>query len=366
LSGLIAWIGHGPDYGDPVMKILALDLGKSKMAGCVYDTETFEQRFDSAPLDRETLRGVLVAEQPDRVVIEIGPTAGWVGDVVRQTGIALQVANPNHEAWRWRNVKRKTDRLDALKLAQLSAAEQLPQVHLPQPRVRQWRGLIHYRQRVVGRLTAVKNRIRALVAGEGLSLPAGPKLWTQAGLEKLRALGIPWEETGAEDLWRGQLTEELEQFEHLHKSLQRIEQKLDAVAAQDARVKLLRTIPGVGPRLAEAVVALVDDPQRFQHGKQVAAYLGLVPRQYQSGQMDRQGRITGQGDRRVRALLIEVSWLGQRYNPWMRATFEHLCRGSATRRKTAIVGVARRLVIRCWAMMRDQTAWSPPPGAQAA
>lgn len=348
------------------MKILAIDLGKSKMVGCVYDVQTHEHRFDSAPLDVGTLGQILDVERPDRVVIEVGPSAGWVGEVVRQAGAELQVANPNHEGWRWRNVKRKTDRLDALKLAQLSASHQLPQVHLPQRNVRQWRSLIHYRQRLVTRRTAVKNRIRSILEGEGIPTPPGSRAWTVAGLADLRNKACSWEQTGAEDLWRGELGEELEHFDRLTAALLRVEQRLGQLADDDARVKRLQTIPGVGPRLAEAVVALVDDPHRFRRGKQVASYLGLVPRQYQSGQMDRQGRISGQGDRRVRALLIEVSWIGQRYNPWMRETFERICRSSRTRRKIAVVAVARRLVIRCWAMLRDHTGWSPPATAQAA
>jgi transposase len=348
------------------MKILAMDLGKSKMAGCVYDTQTHEHRFDSAVLDRGTLQSVLKIEQPDRVVIEVGPSAGWIGDVIRQAGIELQVANPNHQGWRWRNVKRKTDRLDALKLAQLSTSNQLPQVYLPEQRVRQWRSLIHYRQRLVTRRTAVKNRIRSILEVEGIPTPPGMKVWTRSGLADLRAKACSWLETDAENLWRGELWEELDQFDRLTASLNRVEQRLGLLAEGDPRVKQLRTIPGVGPRLAEAVVALVDDPHRFRKGKQVASYLGLVPRQYQSGQMDRQGRISGQGDRRVRGLLIEVAWIGQRYNPWMRETFERVCGGSRTRRKIAVVAVARRLVIRCWAMMRDHTEWSPPPQAQAA
>ena len=72
------------------MKILAIDLGKSKMAGCVYDTQTHEYRFDSAPLDRGTLRGVLDVERPDRVFIEVSPSSGWIGDVIRQSGIVFQ------------------------------------------------------------------------------------------------------------------------------------------------------------------------------------------------------------------------------------------------------------------------------------
>ncbi|MHC4093432.1 MAG: IS110 family RNA-guided transposase [Planctomycetota bacterium] len=348
------------------MKILALDLGKSKMAACVYDSVTHEHRFDSAPLERGTLSMALELEGPDRVVIEVGPSAGWVGQQVRAFGAELQVANPNHEGWRWRNVKRKTDRLDALKLAQLSASDQLPRIHLPGPSVRQWRSLIHYRQRLVTRRTAVKNRIRSIVEAEGLPTARGGKAWTAAGLDGLRTLARRWDQTAVEDLWRGELWEELEQFDRLTAALKRVEQRLDQRAKSDGRVSLLRTIPGVGPRLAEAVVALVDDPARFRCGKQVASYLGLVPRQYQSGQMDRYGRISSQGDRRVRALLVEVSWIGQRYNPWMRETFERICRGSQTRRKTAIVAVARLLVIRCWAMLRDNTTWSPPPRVRAA
>ena len=69
----------------------------------------------------------------------------------------------------------------------------------------------------------------------------------------------------------------------------------------------LRTIPGVGPRLSEALVVALDDPHRFSSGKQVGRYFGLVPRQYQSGASDRQGRITGEGNQLLRRLLVEVA-----------------------------------------------------------
>lgn len=347
------------------MKIVALDLGKSKMVGCVYDTSTHEHRFDRATLDRGTLQSVLESERPDRVVIEIGSTAGWVGDTVRAHGAELQVANPSHQGWRWRNVKKKTDRMDALKLAQLSATNQLPKVHLPEVGVRQWRGLIHYRHHQIRRRTAIKNRIRAILTTEGISMPAGKKGWSRQHLRAVRQMARPWEEVEPQELWRGQLYEELAQYDRMVECISRLDRKLDELAASNERVKLLRTIPGVGPRLAEAVVAIVDDPQRFRRGKQVAAYCGLVPRQFQSGTMDRHGRITAAGDRMLRALLTEVSWIALRYNPWARATFERICQGKQGRRKTAIVAVARRLIVRCWAMLRDHTAWSPPPDVEA-
>jgi transposase len=122
------------------------------------------------------------------------------------------------------------------------------------------------------------------------------------------------------------------------------------------------TIPGVGPRLAEAVAATLDRPDRFRNGRQVGAYAGLTPKRYQSGQSDRHGRITRAGNTLLRSMLVEVAWLGLRYNAWMRQVYDAVGRGSAARKKTAIIAVARRLLVVCWAMLRDGTAWRPPTG----
>jgi transposase len=343
------------------MEILALDLGKNKSVLCDYTSDTGEHRFETVRTDAAAFRSVIEARRPDRVVFEVGASAGWVADLVRGMGVALQVANPSHQGWRWRNVKRKTDRIDALKLAQLSAVNQLPQVVIPERNVRQWRTLIAYRQRLVARRTAVKNHIRAILDREGRTLVSGKTAWTNAHRKQLDALSIPITETEADELWRGEMAEELMHLDHTHQSIQRVERQLNALGNADARVQLVRSVPGVGPRLGEALVAVLDDPHRFKSGKQVASYAGLTPRQFQSGNMDRHGRISGQGNATLRALLVQASWLGLRHNPWIREVYEHVCRGTKSRRKIAIIAVARRLLIRCWAILRDGQPWSPPP-----
>jgi transposase len=244
-----------------------------------------------------------------------------------------------------------------LKLAHLSSLNQLSEVYLPPRRVRQWRSLIHYRQTLVVRRTATKNRIRAILDREALRLTAGKSGWTAKRVAALRELSRPVEECGLDDLWRGQLWEELAHLDQLEASLQRVTDALDKLAVADSRMQRVRTIPGVGPRLAEAVVTAIDDPHRFANGKQVAAYVGLTPRQFQSGAMERHGRITGRGNKDLRKLLVEVSWLGLRLNPRMREVYERIRRDSRTRKKIAIVAVARRLLIWCWAMLRDETDW---------
>jgi transposase len=295
------------------MIILAIDLGKFSSTACVYDTVKGEHRFEKAPTRPAVISELISGSGADRVVIEVGSQAGWMSDICEALSLPVQVANPNHEGWRWKTVKRKTDRGDALKLARLSVMGQVPCVTLPRTRV----------------------------------------------------LAKPLEEAGREDLWRAQLHLELlalDQVEALH---DQVERKLNALAQDDERVARLRTIPGVGPRLAETVVALIDDPKRFKSGKQVGAYAGLVPAQFESGMSKRQGRITGRGSTLLRALLVEVAWLMRRYNPHFRGVFAQVCRGSPSRRKIAVVAVARRLLVTCWAMMRDGTVWKSPAPPQA-
>jgi len=341
------------------MKILALDLGNYKSVACIYETASLSHKFTRVVTRPKGLHDLLVEEEPDRVVIEICPLAGWVSDLVRALGIELQVASTTHDAWRWKNVKRKNDRQDGLKLAQLSALGQLTLVHVPEAGVRQWRALINYRQRLVSRRTRIQNHIRALLLRQAVAMGAGHRGWTRAGVAQLGALAKPLNEVEREELWRGELALELEGLKALAEPLRQVEQKLDELGAADKQVQLLRTIPGVGPRGAEALAAVIDKAQRFKRGKELGAYLGLVPKQIQSGESNRLGRITRQGNRLLRSLLVEISWSGLRYNSWMRSVYEQVRRGSNARKKIAIVAVARRLLIRCWAMLRDGTTWRP-------
>jgi transposase len=347
------------------MKILALDLGKYKTVFCDYVTpgdggggEARQCEYGKAPTTPKDLHDLLAERRPDRLVLEAGPAAGWVHDLAKAAGVPeVQVANTNDERWHWKRAKKKTDRVDALKLAQMSAMGCLPVVHVPAAGVRQWRSLIEYRHALVDRRTAVKNSIRAIFDRQGLRLPSGHRAWTAAGVAQIGKDARPLAECEAEELWRGQLHVELEALAAVGRQVEEVEAKLDALAAEDERVKRLRTAPCVGPRLSEVVAAVLDDPRRFRTGKQVGAYAGLSPRQWQSGNSCRDGHVSRAGHPVLRELLVEVSWLGVRAVPWMKEAYERVRRGSDKRKKIAIVAVARRLLVRLWAMLRDGTDW---------
>ena len=347
------------------MKIVALDLGKFNSVACVYEGPTGDHRFQRVRTTPQHLHDLVVEVSPDLVVIEVCSFAGWIHDLVTALDVEIVVANPAHEGWRWNRVKRKTDRDDALKLAKLAAMNQLPTVYIPDLQTRQWRSLIAYRHKLVGRQTAIRNNIRSILSRLGLSMASGHRAWTRAGIEALRARAQPLHDRCMADLWQGMLELELTALEHVQELLTEVNAKLATINAGDERVRLVQSIPGVGPRLAEIMVATIDDPHRFRNGRQVACYAGLTPKQYESGTMRRAGRISRHGSTLLRTMLVEVSWLVRRYNAWGRAVFDNLARGQRSRRKQAIVAVARRLLVRAWAMLRDQTTWAESPRAPA-
>jgi transposase len=346
----------------PTAAILALDLGKYKSVACAYDAADGEVRFQTLPTSRAELGRLLDQHRPAVVVIEACTLAGWVHDLCRERGLVCKVANTASEAWKFKHAKRKTDKDDALRLAQLEALGQLPTVTIPPKPTREWRALIAYRQGVVGRRVAAQNRIRSILLGQGLPAPCGHRAWTLTGLQGIEAFARPLDECGPDELWRGLLHLALTELRQARELLDQAEAKLDETARASEAVRTLETVPGVGPRTAEAVAAHLHDPHRFATGKQVSAYAGMVPRQYQSGECDRRGRITKRGPALLRKLLVECAWAMLRYNAWARAVYLRLSRGKA-RKKQAIVALARKLLVRLWAMLRDRTPWREDPKA---
>jgi transposase len=349
-----------------MIAILALDLGKFKTVACAYDPAKPEAaRFRTVPTNVEMFERLLREERPQRVVFETCTIAGWVGDLCQRLGVECLIANPNNEAWRWRNVKRKTDRDDALKLARLTAGDELPVVPQLAPAVRQKRALLKCRQEVISQRVAIQNHLRAVAEAQGRRLPPGKKAWSDVGLAVLDGWARPLAECGLEELWRGQLQQMLSLYRHVCAHEAALDEKLTALAATDPAIIRLRTIPGVGRCIGEVVANYLPDPQRFRRAAEVSAYAGLVPRQFQSGEQDRQGRIHKRGPALLRTMLVEGAWGMLRYNSWAATLFQRLSKGQRTRRKAAIVAVARKLLVRCWAMLRHQTDWSAPEPAAA-
>jgi transposase len=343
--------------------ILAVDLGKYKSVACVQDPADGEISFATFETTSAELQKLIGKHRPAVVIIEACLLAGWVHDLCGELGVPCVVANTASEAWKFKHLKRKTDRDDALRLGQLYLLGQLPTVNLPPSPVRQWRSLIATRQNLVGRRVAVQNRIRAIFVAQGLSAPRGAKAWSGTGLSGMALQAKPIAECAPDELWRGLLGLALCEYRQIGELVSQAEARLDALGQQNPGVKLLQTTPGLGPRTAEAVAAYLHQPQRFHKAKQVSAYSGLVPRQHQSGEMDRRGRISKRGPALLRKLLVECAWCMVRYNAWARGFYLRLTGGGRRRKKQAIVALARKILVRSWAMLRDGKPWHDPQAA---
>lgn len=341
------------------MKILAIDLGKFKSVSCLFDTENNQIEFQTIPTLRWAFEQLLHTTQPQKVVFETSMVSGWVHDLCQSLGYSVLVANPNGDAWTWQNVKRKTDKDDALKLAKLTALDQIQSVHMPTLEARQYKRLVKFRKDMVRRINQLKNGIRSLLCAQGMNMLTRGKAWSLEGLAILDKHRKPFSECSMEELWRGELDVDLTLLDTLSEQLYKIEKHLRQLAKQEERVQLLMTIPGVGRCTAEVIVTSLDDPHRFQNARQVSAYAGLVPNQRQTGQTNRLGKITKRGSRLLRATLVEAAWISLNHNPWAVEIFNRISGGQKTRRKAAIVAVARKLLVRCWAMLRHNQPWNP-------
>jgi len=338
--------------------ILAIDLGKHKSVFCRLDTSSLKTEYFTAKTAPQQFHDIFAELDDNSIVLfEVGTQAGWLADMLRVMRIEFKVANVNDPAWKWNNNQNKSDKTDAHRLAMMYHHGFFPEVYVPVKLVRQKRSLIYYRQKIVGRQTQVKNSIRAIMTTVAIDLPVGKACWTKKHIRQLEQLAQPFDTIDDPcQLWHGQLHIELQQLVALGTCLDKVTAKLDELNEHRQSVKLLETIPGVGPRTAEAIVAVIDDPHRFKSCRQVCSYIGFTPRRYQSGQMDRSGRISKRGNPLLRALLVQASWAALRFD-WAKEIFKRVLRGSKKRRKIAITAVARHLLMRCWAMLRDDKPW---------
>ena len=273
------------------MMTLAIDLGKFTSVACFFDTETQKYRFETIRTKTNHVEHLLGTEPVDLVVMEACGPSGWIHDICVEKQLKTVVCSTNEEAWSWKNVKRKTDRDDALRLARMAMLDSLTPVHMPTPLVREQRSIIKYRKSLDHDITKLKNNVRSIFANRGIAIDTGPRAWC-TGRVHIDSFRKPISDCGVDELWRGQLDIQLERLDDMVTKMEGVEEQLERFAADNPHIKRLMTIPGVGRKTAEALVAHIDDPHRFKSGRHLSSYLGLTPKQQQSGETDRHGRIT--------------------------------------------------------------------------
>jgi transposase len=247
----------------------------------------------------------------------------------------------------------KNDKLDARVLAVLCQADLMATVHRPSLEQRLGRMPVAARDALVRSRSQLMNNVRSLLDSEGISIPgSSPRYFPGAVLTVLDGPEVP-------EALATAVKPVLEAIERLTESIRECDAFMEEAAANDPVIQRLKTVPGVGPITAAAFVYAVRDPSRFQSGRQVGAYLGLVPSLYSSGQTHRVGRITKQGSRQTRWLLTMAANALLRARPsssiqlWGQALAERVGR------RKAIVAIARKLASALWAIWRREGVFEP-------
>ena len=333
-----------------------IDVHKRESQICILaeEGELIEERIRTEP---ERFAAVLGERPRARILLEASTDSEWVARCLEGLGHEVIVGDPNFAPmYATRTRKVKTDRRDARALRDACLLGAYRPAHRLSDPQRHVRGRLTVRDSVVRTRTRYISLIRALLRQQGSRVPSGS---AEAFVQRVAALPLP-----------GQLLSTiapvLALMRHLNTQLAYSDQAIAQLAAQDARVQRLRTVPSIGPVTATAFVATLDDAQRFHHAHQVEASLGLVPRERSSGETQRRGHITKAGHARVRWLLVHaaVSILRRR-PPTTDALRSWALRIAARRGKQiAVVALARRLAGILYALLRDGTVYEPRPAPQ--
>src|ERR1700682_1757881 len=302
--------------------------------------ETGERKLVHASGDAKAFYQQLAA--PVRIGMEATGNSQWFIEMVQDLGHEIWIGDAAQIRASYVR-KQKTDKRDAAHILKLVVEGRFPRLWTPNGEQRDLRQLVLHRHRLVEIRSRVKNELQHLALNKGMQRKA--KLWSQAGQKLLRELPLkPWAAGRREDL--------LGLLELLNQQIGTLDQAVQQAADEHPQAKLLMTQPGVGPNTALAYVLTMGDVSRFPRGKQVASYLGLIPREESSGGRQKLGAISKQGTRLLRSLLVEAAQIAVRYDPGLRKQYLHRCHQKP--KGVAKVAAARQLAVRLYWMLRTE------------
>lgn len=236
---------------------------------------------------------------------------------------------------------RKTDKQDALVLAQLLAANLLPTVWVPPQAVRELRALTSHRAQLIGEKSALKNRLHNLLHRHNLAQP----------------LGSPFKP--ANESWWQSLplsTVERLQVRHYWLSIHLLDSLIQETEAQIAQLSVvapwndlmpfLLQLPGVGLYTGMTILAAIGQIERFASPEQLVGYAGLGARVRSSADTKRTGKISKQGRRELRTALVACAWSAVHWSPYWRSLFQSLSKRLG--KPKAITAIARKLLVVIW------------------
>lgn len=327
------------------IRYVGLDVHRTQITWCMLDgvgqlvgegqvslTQQQLQEF----VDQRLARG-------DQVALETTTNCWAVASVLKRVVARVVVSNPMATKAIALS-KKKTDKVDARVLADLLRCDYLPEVWQPDEATQQQRELTRRRAGLVRQRTGLRNRIHGVLAMRLVSRPV-TELFGASGMAWLRGIMTELDAQG-----QLLIASDLSMLEALERELELLELELARRGWEDARVRLLMTLPGVNVAVAEGLLAAWGDVHRFRDADSAVSYLGLSPSTRQSGAKCHHGSITKQGNKQARWLLIQAAQQVVRHPGPLGHFFARLKRRK--NHNIAVVATARKLARIAWYMLR--------------
>jgi transposase len=320
------------------------------VTGILEEAEVFSR---SIPGDARSLKGLLrrYKENTIRCVYEAGYFGYWLYDELKAWGVDCIVTPPSLVPQEYGN-RVKTDRRDSRKLAYLHSKGLLKAIYVPREEERYHRQVVRRRHQVIRDRVRQQQRIKSELRLFGIETPEIRGKWSKAYIRNLWSITF-------NDRWAQESFHLLlRTYEFLDRAVNEQTMRLKELSRTDKYrelVELVMSVPGIGVITAMEFLLELIDMNRFARAGQIAAYVGLTPSQYSSGDKVRMGHITKVGKPHLRASLIEASWQLIRKDATIRKTYERIAARAGGKR--AIVAVARHLVIRLRRMLIDTQSY---------
>ena len=338
-----------------------LDVSLAETSICVVDEEgkiIREAKVASEPEPLATWLGD-IGLPLSRVGLETGALAGWLVEEMTELGVPNVVCmDARHARAAMTAMNHKTDRNDARGLAQMLRTGWFRQVHVKARRTMELRTLLTSRKTLVLKIGDVENQIRGSLHLFGIKLGSTKRRTFRTRVRDLTA-SMP-RVAAILDLL-------LDAHAAMLMSLDKLNRMMLGIAREHEVCRRLMTVPGVGAVVALTYIATVEDPARFRKSRSVGAILGLVPRKYQSGETDRNGRITKTGDAEARSALFEAAHVMlHRVKRWsgLKAWATRVAKRQGNKRAT--VALARKMAVVMHRMWVDGSKFRPGKSEVAA
>lgn len=306
------------------------------------------------PAKYEVLQAYLKNKYPEceiSVMYEAGFQGFWLHDKLTEDGIYC-VVTPANKVTQAKDNRVKTDKRDALRLAQNLENDDYVSCHVPDLERREDRQINRTMCQIQKDIVATKNRIRRYLDFHGLNEGLKSGKWTDKDFEQLE---IP----GLSHSMQVSLQAYMQVLDVLLTTKKELKAELKALCKKEryiTPVLIKNSSPGIGWLTAIRLTLEWGDLGRFPSGKHFASFVGLTSREYSTGETIRRGRITGQSNVNVRSWLIECAWRSLKYDPVLLRKFKQVYRNSGSKKK-AIVAVARKLAVRLWALEKNKDTY---------